>query len=105
MLRKAVRAKAEAEAKAPKKVPLSEIIKDPNKVIHCSTKEEAKALCKELGKRILRWSNGDGYDCTKYGTLDTSICYHPSDGTFGYEYDFKAWGFNIIEFSDVDLTK
>jgi len=51
-VREAIRAKAEAEAKAPKKFLLSEIIKDEKKVIHCPTKEEAHAPTEEEWKDL-----------------------------------------------------
>ena len=105
-VREAIRAKAEAEAKAPKKFPLSEIIKDPNKVIHCPTSEEAKALCKELGKRGLKWNDGSSYSRkNNYSFSGSNTCYYPYNGTYCSESGSQVCGVNIIEFSDVDLTK
>ena len=105
-VREAIRAKAEAKAKAPKKVPLSKIIKGPNKAIHCPTSEEAKALCNELDKRGLKWLGGEDYSKeTHYGCYGKETCYRPNNGSFCARRFYNDRGFNIIEFSDVDLTK
>ena len=105
-VREAIRAKAEAEAKTPKKFPLSEIIKDPNKVIHCPREDEAKTLFAELEKRGLQWGGDVGcISNTYYESYHEETCYYPNCRQYCEKSFYENNGNEVIEFSDVDLTK
>lgn len=72
-----------------------------NEVIHCSTEEEAKAICKLMHEAGLEWCSGLSYiNKTNWLYHDESTCYYPYEGQYcNFKY-FKDKGYTIHPASD-----
>ena len=76
------------------KIPLSEIVKNENMVVHTPKREQFRILIKSCGSRL---------DTKHWDVYKEQTCVHIS----GYKYCslsfFKNICFTIVEFDDVDL--
>ena len=70
-------------------------------VIHCSTFEEAKAICKLMHEAGLRWSDGDSYKrSNEWEVFEEKTCYRPNVGFFESIEYCKKEGYKIYPASD-----
>lgn len=68
-----------------------------NDVIHCSTLEEALAICQLMHDNGLKWCNGKTYIAVNdWNTYEENTCYRPYDGTYTEIDYFKRYNHNII---------
>jgi hypothetical protein len=89
-----------------KKVTLSELIEDYNAVIYCPKLEQAEIYAKAMDERGRTWRDGGSYlEDNDWRDEKEKTCYLPSKNMYGSLQWYKANGFKIYEFNDVDLAK
>lgn len=75
--------------------------KNKKVVMHCKTKEEAEAFCKEMHEAGLAWYLGQRYSKFNYfEEYKQNTCYHFNKGVYGDIKDYIRMGFKILEYSD-----
>lgn len=68
-----------------------------NDVIHCSTQEEALAICQLMYDNGFIWCNEDSYiEENRYNSYESETCYCPRNGTYCSLSYFKRHNYNII---------
>ena len=75
--------------------------KNKKVVMHCKTREEAEAFCKEMDKAGLTWRLGHRYSEFNYfEEYKQNTCYHFNEGVYGNIEGYIKMGFKILEYSD-----
>lgn len=76
-----------------------------NDVIHCQTQKEADLLCNELHRLGYKWAGGDSYlRDTRWDIFKENTCYLIKKGEYCYKSYYKNNGYNIIPFSNIEMS-
>jgi hypothetical protein len=68
-----------------------------NDVVHCSTLEEALAICQLMNDKGFKWCSDESYlDENRWKDYKENTCYYPSGGSYCYVDYFKINNYNII---------
>jgi hypothetical protein len=72
-----------------------------NEAIHCSTEQEARAICEFMHIAGLKWASEDSYSILiEWDKYKENTCYIPKRNSFAYVDFCKREGYNIYPASD-----
>ena len=87
-----------------KKIPLKDIIKSEDIVIHTPKEEQAIYLCKKLFELGRKWRGGGSYlKDTHWNFYKTSSCYYPYCNQSCARKFYEEKQYTIIDFGEVDF--
>lgn len=74
--------------------------------MHCKTRQEAEAFCREMEKAGLTWRSGTSYLLRNhFGPYKEQTCYCFNKGTYDSTVYAKDKGYQILEWSDYRSTE
>lgn len=74
--------------------------------MHCKTRQEAEAFCREMEKAGLTWRSGTSYLLrSHFGPYEEQTCYCFNEGTYDNTLHAKDEGYTILEWSDYRSTE
>lgn len=74
--------------------------------MHCKTRQEAEAFCREMEKAGLTWRSGTSYLLRNhFGPYEEQTCYCFNEGTYDNTLHAKDEGYTILEWSEYRSTE
>lgn len=74
--------------------------------MHCKTRQEAEAFCREMEKAGLTWRSGTSYLLSnRFGLYEEQTCYCFNEGTYDNTLHAKDEGYTILEWSEYRSTE
>lgn len=74
--------------------------------MHCKTRQEAEAFCREMEKAGLTWHSGTSYLLRNhFGPYEEQTCYCFNEGTYDNTLHAKDEGYTILEWSEYRSTE
>lgn len=74
--------------------------------MHCKTRQEAEAFCRDMEKAGLTWRSGTSYLLRNhFGPYEEQTCYCFNEGTYDNTLHAKDEGYTILEWSEYRSTE